>query len=73
MISKTDRHTSSNRIQNCISFTIHEVKLFKISFLVAYFGLLRVGELVYTTEVQENRPLLWTYISLEHRNKAVQI
>lgn len=56
-----------------ICFSTYEAILFKAAFTLAYFGLFRVGELVYTTEQYSNRPLLRSDIMLEDSLRAVRV
>jgi hypothetical protein len=51
----------------------YEVCLFKTAFILAYFGLFRVSELVYTTEMQHERPLKITDISLNDNLSAAKV
>ncbi len=52
---------------------MYEEKLFKAAFLLAYYGMLRVSELVFTTQLQANRPLRFNDLVMESNDKAVQI
>lgn len=47
-----------------ICFSNYECILFKAAFVIAYYGLLRVGEIVFTNPLQANRPLLRTDVWL---------
>lgn len=48
-----------------ICFSMYEAALFKAAYLLAYFGLLRVSEIVFTNLTQANRPLLKSDIRIE--------
>lgn len=40
-----------------ICYSLYETCLFKTAFLTAYYGLLRVSEIVFTSQIQADRPL----------------
>ncbi len=57
-----------------VCFSMYEEKTFlKLHFLLAYYGMLRVSELVFTTQLQANRPLRFNDLVMESNDKAVQI
>ena len=47
-----------------VCYSPHESYLFRAAFLTAYFGLLRVSELVFTSPMQANRPLLFSDVKV---------
>lgn len=56
-----------------VCFSNYEVKLFTAAYLLTYYGMLRVSEVVFTTQAQANRPLLITDMVIEPHGKALQI
>lgn len=56
-----------------ICFSEYEACLFRAAFLLAYFGLLRVSEIVFTNQIQAHRPLLNTDVQLIDESKAVLV
>lgn len=51
----------------------YEISLFKAAFTLAYFGLLRISELVYTGPLHTDRPLQLCDISYDLQNKILLI
>ena len=45
--------------------SLYEAKLFKAAYFLAFFGLLRVGELVHTSTILRNRPLSASDVKIE--------
>ena len=56
-----------------ICFSTYESCLFKAAYLVAYFGLLRVSEIVFTNQINANRPLLYSDVQVTDGSQAVLI
>ena len=56
-----------------ICFSRYETILFKAAFLTAYFGLLRVSEVVFTNQFQAFKPLLRTDVQFEDESRALII
>ena len=56
-----------------ICFSFYEACLFRAAFLLAYYGLLRVSEIVFTNKVQADRPLLASDIQTEGGSKALLV
>lgn len=56
-----------------ICFSKYESNLFKAAYAAAYFGLLRVSEVVFTNQLQANRPLLKSDVWLEEGASALFI
>lgn len=56
-----------------ICFSIYESYLFKAAYLLAYFGLLRVSEIVFTNQLQANRPLLQSDVQIETGSRALLV
>ena len=54
-------------------FLFVESCLFKAAYLVAYFGLLRVSEIVFTNQINANRPLLYSDVQASDGSQAVLI
>ena len=54
-------------------FSHYEVLLFKAAFTLAYFGLLRISELVYTGPMHRDRPLQLSDVSYDLYNKTLFI
>ena len=57
----------------CICFSSSEVTLFKAAFFLAYYGLLRVSEIVLTHPKQADRALLFSDIHIEDGAKALLV
>ena len=49
----------------------YEMLLFKAAFTLAYYGLFRVSELVYTSHTYKDRPLQLSDVSYDTRNKVL--
>ena len=58
---------------NEICYSPYEVLLFKAIFTLAYFGLCRISELVYTGPMHTDRPLQWGDVSYNSCNKVLVI
>ncbi len=58
---------------NDICFSVYESILFRAAFTLAYFGLFRVGELVFTTQSYSDRPLRDDDIQFEDEACALRI
>ena len=58
---------------NEICYNPYEVLLFKATFTLAYFGLCRISELVYTGPMHTYRPLQWGDVSYNSCNKVIVI
>lgn len=56
-----------------ICYSIYEHYLFQAAYLTAYFGLLRVSELVFTSPMQANRPLLFSDVQVVNDPKALVV
>ena len=56
-----------------ICFSHYEVLLFKAAFTLAYYGLLRISELVYTGPMHRDRPLQLSDVSYDLYNKTLLI
>ena len=54
-----------------ICYSEYECNLFKAAYLLAYFGLLRVSEVVFTSQIQANRPLLFADVQVEGSNAVL--
>ena len=50
-----------------------EVKMFRAAFLLAYFGLFRVSEIVASSNLAVNRSISWRDVSMGHENKHLVI
>lgn len=53
--------------------SLYETKLFKAAYFLAFFGLLRVSELVHTTDILHNRPLSASDVKIESGASAVLV
>ena len=51
----------------------YECSLFKAAYLVSYFGLMRVSEVVFTNQLHEDRPLFNSDIQVMKGSKALRI
>ena len=58
---------------NEICYSPYEVLLFKATFTLAYFGLCRISELVYTGPLHIDRHLQWGDVSYNSSNKVLVI
>ena len=58
---------------NQVCYNEYEYYLFKAAYLLAYFGLLRISELVFTSHLMSNRPLMCNDIQLVEGDSAVLI
>ena len=56
-----------------ICYSNYEFHLFKSAYLIAYFALLRVSEVVFTSHMQADRPLLSNDVTLADDGKALFI
>ena len=56
-----------------ICFSSYECSLFRAAYLLAYFGLMRVSELAYTSALQPDRPLLYSDLQITRGSKALLI
>ena len=56
-----------------ICFSLYESDMFKAAYLIAYFGLLRVSEVVFTNQIQAHRYLLRDDVQLEDGATALLI
>lgn len=56
-----------------VCFSRYEVILFTAAYLLTYYGMLRVSEVVFTTQAQANKPLLITDLVVEPHGEALQI
>lgn len=56
-----------------LCFSRYESVLFKAAYLTAYFGLLRVSEVVFTSQIQADRPLLRTDVQFDDESRALLI
>lgn len=56
-----------------ICFSKYEFTLFKAAFTLAYFGLLRVSEMAFTTPAYANRPLKFRDVVVEANGQAITI
>lgn len=54
-----------------VCFSQYEATLFKATYLLAYFGLLRVSELVFTSNMLANRPLQTCDVQIETAAQAL--
>ena len=54
-----------------ICYSEYECNLFKAAYLLAFFGLLRVSEVVFTSQIQANRPLLFADVQVEGSNAVL--
>ncbi|MCG7876876.1 MAG: hypothetical protein N0C90_11155 [Candidatus Thiodiazotropha endolucinida] len=54
-----------------VCFSPYEVLLFKAAYLLAFFGLLRVSELVFTCNMYRNRPLTARDVRIDKDSSAV--
>lgn len=63
-------------ICNCLStvcLNSYETLLFKAAYTLAYFGLFRVSELVFTSDLQANRPLMINDVSFLKGNSVLKV
>ena len=58
---------------NELCSSLYEAILFKTAFTLAYYGLLRISELVYTGSLHSDRPLQLSDISFDANNKILQV
>lgn len=56
-----------------VCFSAYEANLFKAAYLLAYFGLLRVSEIVYTTPAHAHRRLLFSDLCITERPQSLVI
>ena len=56
-----------------ICYSPYENYLFRAAYLTAYFGLLRVSELVFTSPIQAQRPLLFSDVQIVQNPKALVV
>ena len=54
-----------------LCYNHYEILLFKAAFTLAYYGLLRVSEVVYTGPLHKDRPLQLSDVSYDTRNKTL--
>lgn len=61
---------------NClpkVCFNAYEAILFRAAFTLAYFGLFRVSELVFTSSLQAHRPLMFNDVKFDERNRTLKV
>lgn len=56
-----------------VCFSQYESLLFKTAYLLAYFGLLRVSELVFTSNMYATRPLMANDMHIEQDGQALRV
>ena len=56
-----------------VCYSPYESYLFRAAFLTAYFGLLRVSKLVFTSPMQANRPLLFSDVKVIRNPSALLV
>ena len=54
-----------------VCYSPYKASLFRAAYFLAYFGLLRVSEIVFTSSAQANRPLLFSDVLLTERPRAL--
>ena len=54
-----------------VCYSPYEASLFRAAYFLAYFGLLQVSEIVFTSSAQANRPLLFVDVLLTERPRAL--
>lgn len=56
-----------------VCYSNYEAKLFTAAYLLAYYGMLRVSEIVFTTQAQANKPLLVDDLTVGPKGDSIQI
>lgn len=56
-----------------VCFSDYETKLFTAAYLLAYYGMLRVSEVVFTSQEQADKPLRLSDLVVEPGGQAIQV